>query len=103
MSEHRNYCEFTDSAGIRWKAYRIEPQLVSPALERLRSSLPAEFGERRQPWLLFESPNDRRRLSPVPEGWDDQSSDAQLEQWCASADRIPPAPERREDDRRPPS
>ena len=98
MSEHRDYSEFTDSAGVRWKAYRVEPQLVSQALERLRSTLPAELGERRQPWLLFEAPNERRRLSPVPEGWDENASDAQLEGWCALADRIPPAPERREDD-----
>jgi len=103
MSEHRNYCEFMDSAGVRWKAYRIEPQLVSPALERLRNSLPAELSERRRPWLLFESPNERRRLSPIPEGWDDHASDKQLAEWCASAESIPPAPERREDDRRPPS
>ncbi|HEY2377336.1 MAG TPA: hypothetical protein VGH98_15270 [Gemmatimonadaceae bacterium] len=100
MSEHRNYCEFTDSAGVRWKAYRVEPQRVSEALERLRSSLSSDLSERRQAWLLFESPNDRRRLSPVPDGWDENASAIQLEQWCGSADRIPPAPERREDDRR---
>ena len=100
MSEHRDYCEFMDAAGVRWKAYRVEPQRVSAALERLRNSLPAELVERRQPWLLFEAPNERRRLSPVPEGWDQHASDAQLARWCALADRIPPAPERREADRR---
>src|SRR5436190_18274858 len=99
MSEHREYCEFTDSVGVRWRAYRVEPQLVSPALERFRGHLPAELSERRQPWLLFEAPNDRRRLTPVPEGWDEDASDAQLEQWCVSAERMPPAPDRREDDR----
>ena len=100
MPEHWNYREFTDSAGVRWKAYRVEPQRVSEALERLRSSLSEDVSERRQPWLLFEAPNDRRRLSPIPAAWDENSSDAQLEQWCALADRIPPAPARRQDDRR---
>jgi hypothetical protein len=100
MSEHKDYCEFTDSAGVRWKAYRVESQRVSPAFERLRGRLPPEPGERRQPWLLFESPNDRRRLTPVPDGWDEHTTAAQLEHWCAVAERIPPAPERREDDRR---
>jgi hypothetical protein len=98
MSEHMDYCEFTDSAGVRWKAYRVEPQRVSAALERLRGSLSAELSERRQPWLLFESPNERRRVTPIPEGWDENPTYALLEQWCTSADRIPPAPERREDD-----
>lgn len=100
MSEHRDYCEFTDTAGVRWKAYRVEPQLVSPALERLRGHLSAEVSERRQPWLLFEAPNERRRLSPIPEEWDENTSIAQLEHWCSVAERMPPAPERREEDRR---
>lgn len=92
------YREFTDSAGVRWKAYRVEPQRVSPALERLRDSLPAQASERRRPWLLFESESGRRRLSPVPAGWDGSCTDADLEQWCEIAERIPPAPERREVD-----
>ena len=94
---HREYREFSDSAGIEWKAYRVEPQLVSPTLEHLRRSLPPQ--ERRQPWLLFESKDERRRLSPVPREWDDEITDRDLERWCAMADRIPPAPAQRADDR----
>jgi hypothetical protein len=96
---HREYREFRDSSGIEWKAYRVEPQLVSPALEHLRRSLPLQLVERRQPWLLFESKDERRRLSPVPPEWDGNSTDADLERWCATADRIPPAPAQRADDR----
>lgn len=96
---HSDYREFRDSTGIDWKAYRVEPQLVSPALEHLRRRLPSQLMERRQPWLLFESQGERRRLSPVPREWDENTTDADLERWCAIADRIPPAPAQRADDR----
>jgi hypothetical protein len=92
------YREFTDSSGVRWKAYRVQPQLISAALERLRDSLPHLASERRQPWLLFESQGERRRLSPVPSAWEEDCTDADLEHWCTIADRIPPAPARRQAD-----
>lgn len=47
-------------------------------------------------WLVFESPSERRRLSPIPPGWD-ACSDAQLERWCERATPVvgypAPAPE----------
>lgn len=96
---HREYRQFRDSAGIEWKAYRVEPHLASAALEHFRRRLPPQLVERRQPWLLFESKDERRRLSPVPREWDENITDAELERWCAMADRIPPAPAQRADDR----
>lgn len=38
-------------------------------------------------WLTFESPTERRRLMPIPPGWD-ASSDARLEQLCNQAQPV---------------
>ena len=97
----RQYRQFTEPPGLVWRVYRVEPELVSPSLARLRESMPRVDSERRQPWLLFESANgDRRRLTPVPSRWDESCTDAELASWCAAADAIPPAPMRRESDER---
>ena len=94
----QQYREFRDSAGSVWKVYRVEPRAVSPALLRLRETLPHKT-ERRQPWLMFESSaGDRRRLTPVPDRWDDDCTQSEIAEWCAAADPIPPAPLRREED-----
>ncbi|HEX6912535.1 MAG TPA: hypothetical protein VF142_19165 [Longimicrobium sp.] len=44
-------------------------------------------------WLCFDSPGEKRRLYPIPAGWD-QFPDAELMQMCREAravrpDRIP--------------
>lgn len=101
----QQYRRFTDSSGLVWSVYRVEPRAISPALERLRETLPNVESERRQPWLLFESrAGDRRRLTPVPTRWDaEDCMVSELDQWCAAADPIPPAPLRRESDSRLPT
>jgi hypothetical protein len=38
-------------------------------------------------WLAFESKHDRRRLAPIPEGWDTFDASA-LERLCAAARSI---------------
>jgi len=35
-------------------------------------------------WLCFECKEEKRRLAPVPEGWD-RADDEIIEQWCCSA------------------
>ena len=95
----RQYREFTDSSGMVWSIYRVEPRAVSPALLRLRETLPSVKAERRQPWLLFESKaGDRRRLTPVPARWDDNCPVSEIAEWWAASESIPPAPLRREED-----
>jgi hypothetical protein len=92
----KNFRTFTDSAGVLWTALRVEPEAVSPTLERLRESMTRASLERRRPWLLFESRmGERRRLAPVPEAWDQPGSDHLLAAWCTMAESVPPAPERR--------
>jgi hypothetical protein len=88
----KQYRGFTDSLGVAWKVYRVEPEPVSPTLARLRESMMAPRTERRRPWLLFEaSTGERRRLTPVPTEWEENCTEADLAEWCRSADRIPPA------------
>jgi hypothetical protein len=98
------YRQFTSSTGTVWKVYRVEPGAVSESLSRLREHLVEAESERRRPWLFFESSaGERRRLTPVPAGWDDTCTDAQLAAWCEAADTIPPAPARRAEDEPPSS
>ena len=59
--------EFDDGEGIRWTVSEIARLEFS---ERLMALLP--HAERRGGWLLFESDRgDRRRLAPIPSGWQD--------------------------------
>lgn len=40
-------------------------------------------------WLAFECPNEKRRLTPIPQQWEDLP-DAELERLCAEARPVPP-------------
>lgn len=97
----KDFRTFADSAGVLWTVLRVEPEPVSPTLERLRETMPSAPRERRRPWLLFESKiGERRRLAPVPEGWNQSGNDQLLAVWCTMAQSVPPAPERRSADAR---
>jgi len=39
-------------------------------------------------WLCFETMGEKRRLAPVPEGWD-RADDETIEQWCCVAKPVP--------------
>jgi hypothetical protein len=39
-------------------------------------------------WLCFETAGEKRRLAPVPEGWD-RADDEMIEQWCCVAKPVP--------------
>jgi hypothetical protein len=89
---------FTDSVGATWTVREITP---GPMPEKLSQLLREE--RRSGGWLLFISETDeKRRLSPVPQGWA-SLTDAELEAWCMRARRVPPAPQRRAEDRDPPT
>ena len=38
-------------------------------------------------WLCFETAGEKRRLAPVPEGWD-RADDETIEQWCCTAKAV---------------
>jgi len=108
-----NYRTFLDSQGKRWEVWLVTPA----AAERRKADRRAAAGsgepfaggvERRQTperrraafhrsaavasefsqgWLCFESEGEKRRLAPVPSGWDEAGPD-RLATWLQAAKRV---------------
>ena len=51
------------------------------AARKARANIAEEFT---YGWLCFECADEKRRLAPVPEGWD-RADDETIEQWCCTA------------------
>jgi hypothetical protein len=71
------YREYKDSEGISWKVWNTSPvpgAVFSPTM--------------RDGWLTFECDGDRRRLAPIPRGWE-RLSTAELERLCKEAQQYP--------------
>jgi hypothetical protein len=99
---------FTDSAGVVWHVWEVHPGIVERRSggDRRRTAAPDPVIERRghlerrvrarprgvlrpefeRGWLCFDAGMFRRRLAPVPTGWED-CSDAELEALCGRAER----------------
>jgi hypothetical protein len=100
MMPHRR---FVDSKQTKWEVWDVEPgeaERRRTSNDRRRS--PRKSGERRQVedrtrvriksdlasgWLAFESKHDRRRLAPIPIGWEALDASA-LEQLCEQAHSV---------------
>jgi hypothetical protein len=54
-----------DAAGVEWMVYEVNPVLSE---WRAADSLPDGY---RNGWLCFESPTEKRRLLPLPAGWNE--------------------------------
>jgi hypothetical protein len=52
----------TDRRGIRWEVFEVLPGADGRAIARM----PEAF---RAGWLCFQSASERRRLAPIPLGW----------------------------------
>jgi hypothetical protein len=98
------YRTFIDSSGLEWQTWDVLPKAVDRRLaERRVSSERVAFPDRRHGdrrkvdgrwtpltsglrdgWLCFESVAGRRRLTPIPAGWDECNVEA-LEIYCRSA------------------
>ena len=108
-----NYRTFTDSKGLRWEVWLVMPTAAERReserrvlADRRLESRPDD-GERRaildrrrsahrrvgvaavyaNGWLCFESDEEKRRLAPVPKGWEAATAD-DLQSWCLSARRV---------------
>ena len=95
--------QFIDSKRTKWEVWDVEPSHAERRLnggDRRRKDRTS--GERRQVedrarvriasnlahgWLAFESKHDRRRLSPIPPGWD-ELDERELERLCELARSI---------------
>lgn len=99
---------FRSSAGIEWRVWNVipghrgederrrgydrrspDPVLLYRGPERRtstdRRNRPAAISE--EGWLVFESGSERRRLMPIPPGWEIRS-DADLERLCGRAKAV---------------
>lgn len=111
---------FTDTLGTTWDVWEVRPgrallggsfhdQRVGTDRRRAPGSgapslPPAGQTERRhgverrvavapplrRGWLAFQSGDERRRLAPVPSGWE-RATDAELAAYCVAAEPAPPA------------
>lgn len=72
------YREFTDREGRTWRAWDTYPQI--------RSIVTAPYAAG---WLCFESQEGKRRLTPIPEGWDELPQE-RLCMLLRTADQVVP-------------
>lgn len=108
-----NYKTFTGSQGERWEVWLVFPNAAERrqterrvlaerraefrphAPERRISTDRRRFNHRRvgvaaifsNGWLCFEHETEKRRLAPVPDGWETADGD-QLRAWCQAAKRV---------------
>ncbi|HVX38280.1 MAG TPA: hypothetical protein VHB25_01810 [Gemmatimonadaceae bacterium] len=67
--------EFVDAKGVRWVVWSTLPFSAGVA------------GMLKHGWLTFESPAGRRRLAPIPDGWEQAGPD-RLRELCAAAEPV---------------
>ena len=70
------YREFVDGDGVEWRVWETRPRTGA----NVRPALAAG-------WVSFESEAARRRLTPVPEGWD-EGSEEDLRDWLGQATEV---------------
>ena len=76
----------TDRSGTPWEVFEVFPGTKGHVPDRV----PEQF---RGGWLCFQSFTERRRLAPIPlgwEGWDDRTLLSASEQGQRSPRRTPP-------------
>ena len=90
---------FTDRNGICWTVSEVTKDIptfidnrerrTEPRSKKRRFTRPTHRATRSHdlPWLSFESPSGRRRVSSVPIGWDDLPED-QLEDLLGKSETV---------------
>ena len=102
---------FRDSYGLEWQVWDVIPRGVhisgpdrrrmtdrrtrgasvgrDPERRRLRSRRVAVSPEMERGWLTFQTGREKRRLAPIPSGWE-AVPERQLEQLCQRALPVKP-------------
>ena len=76
-----------DQGGMQWQVFEVFPDSARAS----RGQVPSSF---RDGWLCFQSPYERRRLAPIPLGWqmwDDRALLLSLRQCTGVRRRTPPS------------
>ena len=83
---------FTDSTGVEWRVWEVFPA-ISAATTSSESLSQASLKNTAfaNGWLCFESPKEKRRLAPIPPGWEFRE-DPLLEQLRDQATVVPLRP-----------
>ncbi|HEY0023263.1 MAG TPA: hypothetical protein VGB24_10150 [Longimicrobium sp.] len=68
--------EFVDAAGSRWQVWDTRPRSKAEVRARYAGG-----------WLSFESDGERRRLHPIPDGWEEVDDDT-LRRWLMSGEFV---------------
>ena len=108
-----SYRTFTDSSGKRWEVWLVTPaaaerRRVDRRVRKGAADTPGGLADRRHfpdrrkspfrrqvvvssefsdGWLCFECEGEKRRLAPVPDGWQDAGPD-RLAAWLQAAKRV---------------
>ena len=96
--------EFQDDKGRRWTVWDVRPDPRERRAGEERRKRPRGSPDRRQQqlllsviggdlargWLAFETRGERRRYTPIPDGWLDAPEDELRRIW-AGAIPVPPA------------
>jgi hypothetical protein len=91
--------EFKDDNGRWWTVWEVRPERRERRVGEERRKRPRPSPDRRREqlllavvrrelangWLAFETKGERRRYSPIPEGWSDVPDDALRTIWNAAA------------------
>jgi hypothetical protein len=74
---------FTDSTGVEWRVWEVFP---TKGADTLATSTHTSLQETpfANGWLCFESTIEKRRLAPIPDGWEFRELPA-LEDLCRQA------------------
>jgi hypothetical protein len=77
-----SYREFSDRDGRLWEVWEVRPAAIERRQADDRRRQPRDFSDRRSSelqfrllgglrdgWLTFQCGMERRRLTPIPEGW----------------------------------
>lgn len=72
---------FTTADGAEWQVWRVRPSdFDAPGKTVLPDTLKGG-------WLCFERGGEKRRLCPVPDGWDTSTED-ELRAFCTAAEPV---------------
>jgi hypothetical protein len=62
---------FRDTNDTEWEVYDLVEPAEPPRPSRPQLALDSTHFPRYRAWLVFDSANEHRRLTPIPEGWED--------------------------------